>query len=85
MLFVLLLMLDRIAAFSLIPLSVYRVYGIWWGYLYGKSIALGANAGSTATHQTIIVSPSSVRFTMAAGWLAYSDDWMTRPTIGRRR
>src|SRR5215210_6737868 len=36
MLFVLLLMLDRIAALSLIPYLVYRVYGVWWGYALWK-------------------------------------------------
>lgn len=36
MLFVLLLMLDRIAALSLVPYLVYRVYGVWWGYALWK-------------------------------------------------
>lgn len=31
-LFVFLLMLDRIAALTLIPYLIYRVYGVWWGY-----------------------------------------------------
>ena len=49
MLFVLLLMLDRIAALSLIPYLVYRVYGVWWGYALWKINRVGANAVSKAT------------------------------------
>jgi tryptophan-rich sensory protein len=28
--------LDKVAAFSLIPYLVYRVYGVWWGYALWK-------------------------------------------------
>jgi tryptophan-rich sensory protein len=31
-LFVILLMLDRITALTLIPYLVYRVYAVWWGF-----------------------------------------------------
>jgi translocator protein len=44
MLFILLLMLDRIAGLMLIPYLMYRVYGVWWGYGLWK-----INRGGTTT------------------------------------
>ena len=79
MLFVLLLVLDRIAALSLIPYLVYRVYGVWWGYAYGKSIVAARRFHSDKT-KPIIVSPSRVRFiTTPGGWPTLTIG-MTRPT-----
>jgi tryptophan-rich sensory protein len=35
-LFVLVLFLDAIAALSLVPYLIYRVYAVWWGYALWK-------------------------------------------------
>ena len=35
-LFVCLIQLDAIAAWSLVPYLIYRVYGVWWGYALWK-------------------------------------------------
>ena len=35
-LFMLLIRLDRVAAWSLIPYLLYRVYAVWWGYALWK-------------------------------------------------
>ena len=35
-LFLCLLRLDLIAAWSMIPYLVYRIYGVWWGYSLWK-------------------------------------------------
>ena len=35
-LFICLLQLDRLAAWSLIPYLMYRVYGVWWGFSLWK-------------------------------------------------
>jgi len=35
-LFVLLIELDKVAAWALIPYLLYRIYGVWWGYAVWK-------------------------------------------------
>ena len=35
-LFICLVQLDKVAAWSLIPYLIYRVYGLWWGYALWK-------------------------------------------------
>jgi tryptophan-rich sensory protein len=35
-LFICLLQLDNVAALSLIPYLIYRIYGLWWGYALWK-------------------------------------------------
>jgi len=35
-LFVLVLFLDAVAALSLVPYLIYRVYAVWWGYALWK-------------------------------------------------
>jgi tryptophan-rich sensory protein len=39
-LFVLLTQLDTVAAWSMIPYLVYRVYAVWWGYALWKANAV---------------------------------------------
>ena len=36
-LFICLLQLDHVAAWSLIPYLIYRAYGVWWGYALWKA------------------------------------------------
>jgi len=36
-LFVLLIELDKVAAWALIPYLLYRIYGVWWGYAVWKA------------------------------------------------
>lgn len=35
-LFIFLIRLDAVAAWSLIPYLIYRIYGVWWGYALWK-------------------------------------------------
>ena len=35
-LFICLIQLDRVAAWSLVPYLIYRVYAVWWGYALWK-------------------------------------------------
>lgn len=36
-LFICLLQIDKVAAWSLIPYLIYRAYGVWWGYALWKA------------------------------------------------
>jgi hypothetical protein len=36
-LFVSLIQLDTLAAWSLVPYLIYRIYAVWWGYALWKS------------------------------------------------
>jgi len=36
-LFICLIQLDQVAAWSLVPYLIYRVYAVWWGYALWKS------------------------------------------------
>lgn len=35
-LFILLIRLDKLAAWALVPYLLYRIYGVWWGYGFWK-------------------------------------------------
>jgi tryptophan-rich sensory protein len=41
-LLILLVQLDTLAAWSLLPYLIYRVYAVWWGYALWKSNRSGA-------------------------------------------